>query len=270
MQALSTIRRRKKKKDDQKGWLLLFIGVCVLVAVAYFFYDANANVIKRDSTSACRLDEVVGRETAIIIDATDSFSNDQAMLITKEIELMLLESMLDERFTLYVLNESIDKKSTVVIGCNAGDGSDANEFTENKRRIKKQWNENFYDKFSKAVKNLVGEHTAKKSPIFEMIKYVSINTMYDSKSDQKRIILVSDMLHHTSQYSQYEKNYSFNKFNKSAYALEVRPYLKGVDVEILYVVRAKDQKLQNRGHIAFWEAFINNADGQLLRVKSIN
>lgn len=267
---MSSIRRRKKKKADQKGWFFLFIGACVLVVLGYFFYDTQANAIKRDPATACRVDGRVTRETAIVIDATDSFSNDQAMLITKEIAQTLSNSMLDEKFTLYVLNESVGKESTMIMGCNAGDGSDANELTSNKRRLKKQWDENFYNKFVKAVEDLVGEHTAKKSPIFEMIKHVSINTMYDSKADSKRIILVSDMLHHTSQYSQYRNNYNFKNFNKSAYALEVRPHLKNVDVEILYVVRAKDKKLQNRGHIAFWEAFVSNAAGQVLRVKSIN
>jgi hypothetical protein len=94
--------------------------------------------------------------------------------------------------------------------------------------------------------------------------------MYDSKADNKRILLVSDMLHYTSQYSQYRQNSQFKEFNNSAYSLEVRPHLNGVNLEILYVVRARDRKLQNRGHIAFWEAFVSNAGGQVVRVKTIN
>ncbi|QLE86522.1 hypothetical protein FLM48_16495 [Shewanella sp. Scap07] len=267
---MSSVRRRKKKQADQKGWLLLAVCVCILTVAGYFLYEANANVIKRETVSSCRLDGYVSRETAIVIDATDSFSETQAMLVTKEIQKTLSEALIDEKFTLYVLNESVGKNSSIVEGCNAGDGSEANELTSNKRRLKKQWNENFYNRFVVAVENLVGQHSAKESPIFEMIKFVSVNTMYDSKAENKRIILVSDMLHHTSKYSQYRQNTSFNSFEASSYSLEVRPHLRSVDVEILYVVRAKDRKLQNRGHIGFWEAFVSNAGGQVITVKSIN
>jgi hypothetical protein len=267
---VSSVRRRNKKKADQKGLLLLVLCICILAVAGYFFYEANVNVIKRDATSSCRLDGYVSRETAIVMDATDSFSETQAMLITKEIQKTLLEALLDEKFTLYVLNESVGKNSSLVEGCNAGDGSEASELTSNKRRLKKQWNENFYNKFVSEVDNLVGQHSANESPIFEMIKYVSVNTMYDSKADKKRIVLVSDMLHHTAKYSQYSQNRSFKSFENSSYSLEVRPHLRNVDVEILYVVRAKDLKQQNRGHIGFWEAFVSNTGGQVVTVKTIN
>ncbi len=266
---MSSIRKRKKKAN-QKGWLLLFLSVCILIAFGYFFYEANINLVKRDKNTSCRLDGIISRETAIIVDATDSFSETQAMLITKEIEKKLTNALMDEKFTLYVLNESVGKRSSLIVGCNAGDGSDASELTSNKRRLKKEWNKNFFSKFVSAVQNLVGEHSASQSPIFEMLKYVSINTMYDSQADKKRIILVSDMLHHTNQYSQYAQDIRFKTFDKLAYSLDVRPHLKGVDVEILYVVRSKNRRIQNRGHIAFWEAFVSNAGGQVVRVKTIN
>ena len=103
-----------------------------------------------------------------------------------------------------------------------------------------------------------------------MFKYVSINTMYDSSAKQKRIIFVSDMLHHTEQYSHYRRSIDFESFAETPYSIEVKPYLNDVNIEVLYVVRAKDRNLQNRGHIAFWEDFVSNAGGDIVRVKTIN
>lgn len=267
---MSSIRKRKKKKADNKGLLLLLISASIFIAIGYFFIEANLNTVKRDPNTSCRLDGKVTRETAIIIDATDNFSKTQAMLIKKEIDQVFSNSIIDEQFTLYVLNESIDETSIIVKGCNAGDGSEESELTSNKRRLKKEWNDNFYNKFTNAVEDLIGINVARQSPIFEMMKYVSINTMYDSKAESKKIIFVSDMLHHNSQYSQYRNKHDFNSFTRLAYSLETKPHLQNVDVDILYVVRAKDIKLQNRGHIAFWDAFVTNAGGQILRVKTIN
>jgi len=267
---VNSIRRRKKKSADHKGWLLLLVSAFIFAAIGYFFFEASANVVKRDPNTSCRLDEKITRETAIVIDATDSFSKTQAMLIKKEIDQVFSNAIIDERFTLYVLNEFIGEESIIAEGCNAGDGSNASELTSNKRRLKKEWNENFYKKFTDAVEELVGVHVAQQSPILEMMKHVSINTMYDSKAESKRIIFVSDMLHHSSEYSHYRNDYNFNGFNKSAYALKTRPHLQNVDIDILYVVRAKDIKLQNRGHIAFWDASVSNAGGKILHVKTIN
>jgi hypothetical protein len=108
------------------------------------------------------------------------------------------------------------------------------------------------------------------SPVLEMIKFVSINTMYGSAAKEKKIFLVSDMLHHTKKYSQYRTKPNIEDLDSSLYLKHSLPKLHDVDVEILYVSRPNFYKLQTRGHIAFWEKYIQKAGGNLVYVETIN
>lgn len=266
-------KRMRKKQADFKGYFLIVSAVTIIASFVYFFYESQNNVVARLEDSMCRVDEVISRETAFIIDATDYFTTSQALLIKKEIEKVLETSMVDERFTVYVLDEKVnekDVKEPILSVCNPGDGSDKSEITHNKRRLREQWQNNFYDKVYKSIDGLIGEHTANQSPILEMIKYVSVKTMYQSTADVRRIILVSDMLHHTARYSHYPRIPKFEDFSELPYALEVRPQLENVQIDILYLVRPQDIGRQNRGHIQFWEQFFKAGGGMIHHVMAVN
>lgn len=263
-------RRRNKKSAVLKGQLLLTIGILAMSALGYAIFILNQNQVERDIITLCRIDGEVARETAIVIDATDNYSQSQAILITKEIKKVLEDASVDERFTFYVLGERIGEYQERFSVCNPGDGRDKSELTSNKRRLRQKWEENFYHKIVDSVQGLIGEHVVERSPIMEMLKLVSLNTMYDSSARERQIILVSDMLHHTAQYSHYRQNANYESFKKMPYAMEVRPSLEGVELNILYLVRTKDLALQNSGHLKFWEKFVMNNGGQISRIKTVN
>jgi len=263
--------RRKRQQDaDRKGMILLGCGVLLLVVglAAFFYYVEPA--VKRDPETACRVDEEISRETIVVIDATDNFNVTQALRIKKEIGLMLSSAVIDERFSLYVLDETINKKSQKFSVCNPGDGSNKSEITSNKRRLKKHWEDLFYNRFTNAVDELTGSHTAAQSPIIEMIKFVSVNTFLDSRATKKRLVIVSDMLHHTQQYSHYRGSPNYAKFSKTSYAMTMQPLLEGVDVQIFYLINEKHILLQNRGHIEFWNQHVLTNNGFVSSVKTVN
>jgi hypothetical protein len=49
----------------------------------------------------------------------------------------------------------------------------------------------------------------------------------------------------------------------------MRPYLKGVEVEIFYIHRKTRRKIQGESHLSFWEQFIVESGGILTRVVPI-
>ncbi|GFO73047.1 hypothetical protein BJAS_P3622 [Bathymodiolus japonicus methanotrophic gill symbiont] len=263
-------RRKRQQEADRKGIILLGSVILLLVVGISVFYFYVKPTVKRDSETACRIDKKVPRETVVIIDATDNFNETQALRIKKQIELMLSSAITDERFSLYVLDETIGQRSQKFSVCNPGDGSNKSELTSNKRRIKKNWENQFYNRFTTAVDELTVAHTAIQSPILEMIKFVSVNTFLDSPAINKRLIIVSDMLHHTQQYSHYLGSMDYTKFSKTSYALAMQPLLEGVDVQIFYLIREKNISLQNRGHIEFWNQHILVNNGFVSSVKTVN
>lgn len=263
-------RRQRQQKADLKGKVLLgiVISVILLGSALYFYYVEP--LVKRNKETACRVDDNISRETIVVIDATDNFNDTQALRIKKEIEILLSSAILDERFSLYVLDEVIGEKSKKFSVCNPGDGSDKSELTANKRRLKKHWENIFYNRFTQAVDHLTGIHTASQSPILEMMKFVSVDTFLDSKATQKRLVIVSDMLHHTKQFSHYNGSFDYSQYLKSPYALTMQPLLEDVDVQIFYLIRENYISIQNRGHIDFWNKHILNNNGYVSSVKTVN
>lgn len=265
-----SFKRRKKKKAAQTGKILLGLGFFIVAVFAVYVIQLKQSVVNRDKITQCRLDGKIARETALVIDATDSFSATQSILVKKEIEAMLETSVVDEKITLFVLGENVSDNIDRFSICNPGDGSDKSELTSNKRMLRQKWEALFYQRVVDAVDNLTGEHNARQSPILEMVKFVSVKTMYDSSALEKRIIIVSDMLHHTQEYSQYRQKPDYKSFEGTSYALGQKPYLSGVDTTILYLVRPQDMVRQNRGHIRFWESYVAANGGIISRVKTIN
>jgi hypothetical protein len=260
-------RKKQKKNADLQGYLILAVVVAILATGGFYYAKVQSETVVRNKDDLCRKDRFVARETAIIIDATDDFNKSQALIIKKEFEKIIGESLIDERFSLYVINEKLADNKPLIVACNAGDGSDKSEFTSNLRRLKQAWEEQFYKKIVNQIDELIGEHEADESPIMEFIKYVSIETFYSSDATEKRLIVVSDMLHHTSSFSHYTQT---QPFTESSYSIEVRPYLDNIKVEVLYVYRPQHAELQNRKHVEFWEKYFSQGNGQLTRVKTIN
>lgn len=259
--------KNRKKKADRQGFILLGAVIIVIAAGVFYNFKIQSEIVLRNKDNLCRNDGFVSRETAIIIDATDDFNESQALIIKKEFEKVIGKSLIDERFSVFVINENISDNKPLVVACNAGDGSDKNEYTSNLRRIKQAWKQQFYNRIVDKIDELVGEYQADESPIMEFIKFVSIETFYSSIADEKRLIVVSDMLHHTSSFSHYIPTKNF--FN-SSYSMEVRPYLDDIDVNVLYIYRPQYAALQNRKHIEFWEKYFSDGNGSLVRVKTIN
>jgi hypothetical protein len=263
-------RRRRQQKADTKGKIILGITVILTIVFIYAGVYLYEPPIKRDDKTACRLDGYVSEETVVVIDATDDFNETQALRVKKEISNMLSDSVLDERFSLYVIDEKAGLENKKFTVCNPGDGAGKSELTYNKRRLKKQGESKFYDRFANSVDELIGNNTASQSPILEMIKLVSINTFLDSKAQSKRLVIVSDMLHHTSELSHYKKNIDYDSFQKTPYAAKMQSILDDVEVSILYILRPSNLNVQNRGHIEFWNRHVQSSNGFVSTVKTVN
>ena len=108
------------------------------------------------------------------------------------------------------------------------------------------------------------------SPILEMVKYAALNSLYDSKSNTKNLIFVSDMLHHTKTYSHYKGDFDYEKFSQSSYGINQAPLLSDVNITILYLNRPKYNNLQTRSHIGFWEKHFNDNGGYVSHVLRVN
>ena len=261
----------KKKSDDLKGWGIIAFIVVLIILGGFFYCNEKNSRIERDPISLCRTDGLFPRETALLIDITEGFSESQALLIMRQMETVLDSSFVDERFTFYALNDDPDTFKPLFTVCNPGDGSGQSELTANVRRIYENWETNFYERITNTVESLIDETGAESSPIMEMFKFVGIQTMFNTPASQKRVVIVSDMIHNTLEYSQYSDPPRYDYLENTPYLTRVLANLNDADVEIFYIVRPRLVELQNRGHInLFWEQYISESGGRLIFVEPIN
>ena len=106
----------------------------------------------------------------------------------------------------------------------------------------------------------------------EAIKAVAVTEFIGekNKSIPKHLIIVSDMMQHTSAYSHYRDLSNFSSYKTSKAFDQHLSNLNEVDVEIYYIRRPELSSKQGKSHILFWEQYIHAMGGALVRVRNIN
>ena len=91
------------------------------------------------------------------------------------------------------------------------------------------------------------------SPIFEMIKVVAVKAFPLKETiNGNHLIVVSDMLHNSSDYSHYQSKPDIISFKDSNFRKKINVDLMQSKVNILYVIRENYLNLQNDNHKNFW------------------
>lgn len=255
-------KKRKKVKSIYATIVVIIIVVIVCAVFALRFYLSN-QIVKTNEDTLCPEDGAVAY-TAILIDSTDSFNHVQKAFLDKYLTKIKKELKTFEQISLFVVgDESLQKIAPKFLLCNPG--NNANELYQNPQRIQKKWREDFQIPLSSALNGLISSEKASRSPIMEMIQAVSINGFpFEDVGKDKKIIIISDMLHHTDKYSLYQENINFEIFRETPYYRHLKCNLADVEVQILLLIRKDYEHLQKRNLINFWEQYIQSQDGGII------
>ena len=105
----------------------------------------------------------------------------------------------------------------------------------------------------------------------EMIQYTSNQNRWSSADSEKRLIVISSMIHSTPEFSHLTDSTNFGALAGTEYLSRVLAFLDNVEVTLLYVQRQQGVAIQNRGHIeSFWRPFVDASGGSIVDVKSVN
>ena len=101
-----------------------------------------------------------------------------------------------------------------------------------------------------------------------MLQLVGINGFRKhAVQGPKRLVLVSDMLHNTPQFSMYQGALEFEAFEANDYAKKAQADLRDVTVELHYLMTTP--RLQTRRNLAFWERYFERAGARLTEVRRV-
>ncbi|MFM0628396.1 hypothetical protein [Paraburkholderia xenovorans] len=262
-------RNFEVEESDSQYWLwAILCGVAVVAimcAAAYWYFARSPGLDKRLCPSGGPTGQVV-----LLVDKTDPLNFTQKQAFESSLDRLIAQGVpAGYLLSVFVLGEDFTAAPKPVFSqCNPGDGAEANAFTANKAHLRKRFEQGFRQPMLALSKELQASKPAKYSPILEMLEMASINGF--RKEDVKgprRLIIVSDMLHNTPQYSMYRGAPDFELFHDSSYGRKMQTDLNGVDVEIQYVINTP--QLQTRRNLKFWEDYFASTGARIVAVKPL-
>lgn len=266
---MATLGKRAKQRRRNE----FLLGAVIILVIAAVIAGAAYSTLSRpkglNPETLCPADGPSGHYV-LLVDKTDplNFTQKQAFsVILKE----LVEKRIPEGYLLsvFALGEDFKENATPLVElCNPGDGSKKSEFDANPHKLRAQYQEKFAEPMLKLSESLVATQAAKWSPIFEMLQLVGINGYRkQGVKGERRLIIMSDMLQNTPQFTMYKGPVEYPAFSASDYGKKAQPELTDVSVELHYLMNSP--QLQTKRNLKFWEDFFAKAGARIVAVRPL-
>lgn len=260
--------RRRRSRGGHKAALTWIAGIallCVTVVffggLAYFKFTAPAKA-ERSEATLCPVDGP-SATTVILLDATDALPEPSKIQLRTMLGDMADNLRDDELLELRVLRPGEPGGSVLFSKCNPGNGSGLSEWVANPVMARKRWAREFKGPLNDALARMAPSE-AKTSPIMQAIQRIALERFsgQQAKKIDKKLVIVSDMIEHDQDYSQYTGSIDYSRFVGTAAYKKLRTDLQGADVSIAYVQRLRPT-IDSGRHIEFWAKWISESNGVL-------
>jgi len=263
-------RPRRRRKSRPQGGLGLLPGIALialaLIAAAGFAYVylTAEHPPALDTATLCPQGGPHST-TVVLVDASDDLpapaKRELATLLQDIAEDLPAYALLDIR----VLDPENNSSRSLVALCNPGDGRGLSTWTANPVLARKRWLESFHKPVLEAIDQGLAAGHADYSPIMAAIQGIAIDRFTGKAvaSGDKKLIIISDMIEHDSDYSQYAGDLTFDRYKRSPAYKKFSTDLHGAEVSIEYVQRLMKHPLDSVAHIRFWKEWIKDNDGHL-------
>ncbi len=266
--------RRRSRSSGELGKHLLGAALAVIalggLAVGAYVYATATRPPALDRATLCPL-EGPRSETVVLLDSTDQIPD----IAKREIRTMLIDRA--ETLPAYglleirLLDPQVPGGRLIFSKCNPGDGSDLGEYTANPRLARQRWMDGFREPLDRALEAGFEPAPGKISPIMETIQRIAIDrfTGRNVETMPKSLLVISDMLEHGPDYSQYGGDLSYARFQKSGAYRKVQTDLHGAEVLIYYIQRQTGHPVNSVDHIRFWADWIRDNNGRFRQASKL-
>lgn len=202
--------------------------------------------------------------TVVLVDTSDDLPSPARREARTIIDDLIIALPAYYRLDIRVLDIAAAKSRSLFSKCNPGDGTGLSEWTSNPRVARLKWLESFRKPANDAIDHSLASQKAESSPIMAAIQDIALERFTGAAADraQKRLVVISDMLEYTREYSQYPRagDLSYERFRQSPVYLRFRTDLHGARVTINYVQRIQP-KIDNTKHAEFWHRWVTDNQG---------
>lgn len=229
------------------------------------FYFATTTV-KTDRASGCP--DQYASVTVALIDLTDSINPVQAAALRNAL-LKVRDSV--PKFGRLEIYPLAPTKTTAIVplfaACNPGSGRDVtSELYGNAALANRMWKETFASRVDAVIAKIQSLPPNDSSPLFEGIQSVAVTAFGSpqvSAGASKRLVIVSDMLPFTPEFSMYAGAPDFQDFEQTQYFARVKPSLEDAQIDVYLIVRETRRNAQRPALYKFWVNYFDRAHAYL-------
>lgn len=190
-----------------------------------------------DPETNCRMDRHDPAHTIILIDQSDPFGPNDVDWVRELLDGEARTLPKHGRLTVMVPNASQPfDPARVYSACSTGSPDKANPILSNPRMVADAWRTQFYDPLVARVETEMKDTVAPASPLSEALFAIADRADFQSGQRHRRLIVVSDLMQHSGDFSFYRTGADFGAFRETRLA-DRMPALDGVDVTARIVPR---------------------------------
>lgn len=243
---MSRYRTKNKKKNMAAYFVGSLLIAIVFIAVVSLLYLGHSQV-----KAVCR--EKPNSVVEIVIDVSDPLPEVTQSQIRQQVSFEITENSFKGALVeLRILNPNESSGKLVFSHCHPGNGNDVSELNGDPERARKIWQDSFFVPFSDALSNALKDpNSADTSPLLETLQAITVNE-FISRSDQKKLIVVSDMLQHSTVVSFYKNSIrTYDDLSTQPIWPKVKPVLAGASVDY-FVLGRQSSKVITSDLKHFW------------------
>ena len=230
------------------------IGVMLFSVIGLFSVAAFNAAPALDPETECRADRKDPAHTIILIDQSDPFSANDLAWVDELIDAEARALPRFGRLSVVLPNsETPFDQSTLYMHCSPGSVDDANPILQNPRMIDNTWREHFYQPLSAIVGDTLETTSQPSSPLFEALFAVGDRADFQSNRDNRRLVIVSDLMQHSEGFSFYRQGADLAAYSETSIASQL-PSFEGVDV-VARIVPRQEYDLPISELKAFWRTY---------------
>lgn len=274
MERYSPKKRYSPKEKRQRRKALYGVGMAVvslLLAGGMGWYIFIADGTRLDE-NMCPVEEGPSSVSVVIVDVTDPYNSIQWQNVKNRLSEIKKGIPKHGLLALFSVTKSVPKTLEPEVElCNPGSGQQSSIWTGNPQLKRRRWQESFIAPIDSILTRINAEGPRRTSPIMETVQAAKAHVgAYDT--DARRLVIVSDMMQHTDEYSHYgPRPPEYDPFESTALNEKLSADLSGWQIEILYAWRGgAESQVQGQSHVAFWNQYFQDNGATLQRVVRID
>ncbi|MBY5846420.1 hypothetical protein GR204_27570 [Rhizobium leguminosarum] len=252
-------RGRRRGRGSSSAWtwvaIVLLGGVIAAALGTFGWMKLQASQTVSLADDACPVDGATS-VTAVLLDTSDAIAPITRLDLQNEFKRVVKDVDKGGLIEVYMLTGNEGELKRTFHACNPGDGSGADPWISNPKKIQKRWEEAFNKPLREIEDRMGTSYESERSPIMAGIQRIVVESLADPKLEDrpKTLFVASDMMEHTDFFSMYKSGANYGTFEKSPARDRFRVPLDGVDVKFLAFQRAASSKIEGLSN--FWATWV--------------